>query len=218
MRAKVINETHTSGSKIKRLESEKVGYMELKKSDFRCGTCEYITEGGFCTHELVKSPVSVKHGCCNLYYPLKRDVVDEHDWSANRHDERSGDVYESLNEGSNKFKDEETEIKAQEIAEVIYSTYNGDDVDYEENSEDQERLEDALDEYFDTPDEIEELGDVDFVINNLTPEEIDNFHQILVDAGFIEKYYDDEEDTGVLDDNGNVIEDEMDRVDAEYDD
>lgn len=121
-----------------------------------------------------------------------------------------------INEGSNKFRDEETEVKAEEIATVIYSTFNGDDVDYEENDEDQERLEDALDQYFDTPDEMEELGSLEFIMQNMTTEEIDEIHQALVEAGFIEGY--DDEDTGVLDQNGNVIEDEMNRVDTEYDD
>jgi hypothetical protein len=121
----------------------------------------------------------------------------------------SEDMYESLNEGSNKFRDEETYAKAEEISSIVYDTYNGDDVEYEINDEDIKNLENALKEYINERiiiEDIEDLGDADWIIENLSENEIDEIYQSLVEAGFMESYDDDDDDTGVLDDDGNVTE------------
>ena len=80
------------------------------------------------------------------------------------------------------------ETMAFEIAQVVESTYNGDDVDYEPNEEDIQKLEDALKEYiFDLRiiEDVEDLSDQGWIIENLAEEEISEIYVSLVDAGFI---------------------------------
>jgi len=63
---------------IKRLKSPDVSYMELMKSKFRCNECSFY-EHDYCKNVKVKSKVS-SDGCCNLYYPKKRDEVNSKNW------------------------------------------------------------------------------------------------------------------------------------------
>jgi len=52
--------------------------MELMKSKFRCNECSFY-EHDYCKNVKVKSKVS-SDGCCNLYYPKKRDEVNSKNW------------------------------------------------------------------------------------------------------------------------------------------
>lgn len=68
-----------------RLESSKVNYMELKKSEFKCGHCEYSSKSGYCNHKDVLAQVNLEKGCCNLYEPTKQDKVSVSNWAVNTH-------------------------------------------------------------------------------------------------------------------------------------
>jgi hypothetical protein len=156
---------------------------------------------------------------------------------------------ESINEGSNKFRDEEIEQMANQIASIVYITYNGDDVDYEPNEEDTEEVKQIIKKNVDitklryvdedadideplTEDGLDVFGDEEWILNEVPEEDIESLYNAFLKSKFSNENVDDDddEDTGVLDKRGNVIntgdhvdlddddEDEMDRVDREYDD
>lgn len=53
----------------KRLQA--AGYMELDQAAgaFSCGNCRFSTRDGFCDNARIEAPVSLGHGCCNLFQP-----------------------------------------------------------------------------------------------------------------------------------------------------
>jgi hypothetical protein len=85
------------------------------------------------------------------------------------------------------------ENKAFEIAQVVESTYNGDDVDYEANDEDIETLESVIKDtvkkgylYLQEEDQdLEIFADSKWILDNVPAEEILLIYDALVDAGFI---------------------------------
>ena len=56
---------------LNRIASKHVGYMEISEEakGFACGSCRSPDEEGFCDNPDVKAYVSLKHGCCNYFYP-----------------------------------------------------------------------------------------------------------------------------------------------------
>lgn len=62
-----------SDEQLERLLSERVGYMELVEvaKGFACGACAaFEAEEDACRNEAVQAPVSARHGCCNLFWPV----------------------------------------------------------------------------------------------------------------------------------------------------
>ena len=83
MRAKLINEEYQiDESAIERLE--KVVYMELKDSEFKCGKCKFMGDDAFCAHKKIQAKVSRDNGCCNLFYPFYGGVVKPENWVVNK--------------------------------------------------------------------------------------------------------------------------------------
>lgn len=130
-----------------------------------------------------------------------------------------------INEGKNKFRDEEIESMAQEIASIVYITYNGDDVDYEPNDEDTEEVEQIINDnvdistlrYVDEDCDIDEpltkegldvFGDEEWILNNLPEEVIENLYNAFSESKYSNHPRDDDEDdedTGLLDKNGKRL-------------
>lgn len=56
---------------VARLLSERIGYMELVEvaKGFACGACVSF-EADECQNPAVLAPVSARHGCCNLFWPV----------------------------------------------------------------------------------------------------------------------------------------------------
>ncbi len=82
------------------------------------------------------------------------------------------------------FNELSLEDKAEEIETAVYTTYNGDDVDYDINDEDIVKLENLLDVIVNRSD-IEELGDMEWTLANLREDDIIEIYRRLVEHGFI---------------------------------
>ncbi len=73
MKDRLEHGAEVSDEQVERLLSERVGYMELVEvaKGFACGACAaFEAEEGACRNEAVRAPVSAKHGCCNLFWPV----------------------------------------------------------------------------------------------------------------------------------------------------
>jgi hypothetical protein len=81
--AKLDKTSDSKAQAIERLKSKEVVYMELKESKFKCGFCIFFKDG-YCNNKKIKAIVSGENGCCNLYTPKNKDVVDFDDWSINK--------------------------------------------------------------------------------------------------------------------------------------
>ena len=73
---------------LQRLQAPKVNYMEIIgfARGFSCGTCQFarILKGrGLCTHRDIQAPVSLSHGCCNLFSDPPNELPPQ-DWEAFR--------------------------------------------------------------------------------------------------------------------------------------
>jgi len=90
------------------------------------------------------------------------------------------------------------ENMAFEIAQVIESTYSGDDVDYEPNEEDIATLEEVLEDYVEV-DDIEEMSEPGWIAENFTSDEVSEIYVALVDAGFIDSGDFPDEDNNTFD-------------------
>lgn len=68
-------------AEVNRLLSPKVSYMEIDYvgatnfGGFSCGTCVFATPQGSCGNRFVLAPVSLTHGCCNLFEPAVGSIV-----------------------------------------------------------------------------------------------------------------------------------------------
>jgi len=78
----------------------------------------------------------------------------------------------------------DAESMAFEIAQVVQSTYSGDDVVYETNQQDLSILQEIIEEYVET-DDIEEMADVEWIKQNLSDDQISEIYTSLIDEGFI---------------------------------
>ena len=74
----VENKTLTQNDKatLKRIANKSVGYMEISEEakGFACGSCRSPDEKGFCDNPEVKAYISMKHGCCNHFYPKEAKI------------------------------------------------------------------------------------------------------------------------------------------------
>jgi hypothetical protein len=98
-------------------------------------------------------------------------------------------VYESVGDYSS------TENMAQNIASHVYVIYHGDDIAYRPNEKDKAKLKELIksvidtsyiknDKYFDT------FGDEEWILNNLTDEEINNlYHTLRKRENYVKKRY-----------------------------
>ena len=85
------------------------------------------------------------------------------------------------------------ESKIFQISHAVYTTFNGDDVEYEPNEKDQNELiqliklsidtSDLKDEDGDPIKYFDELGDDEYVENNLTEEQIDLLYNAMKEKG-----------------------------------
>ncbi len=82
----IINEEVKNVAEVKeaieRLKSKDVVYMELQESTFSCSQCIFFKEG-YCKNKKILAIVSPR-GCCNLYFPAKKDEKPSENWQINK--------------------------------------------------------------------------------------------------------------------------------------
>ena len=137
-----------------------------------------------------------------------------------------------INEGSNKFIDEEIEQMASEIASIVYMTYNGDDVDYDPNEEDTAEVEQIIKDNVDisklryvdeaanideplTEDGLDVFGDEEWIINQVPEEDIKNLSNAFKNS----KYSNDmgEDVTDDLEDDDDDLDESLNESDKSDD-
>lgn len=61
---------------LKRISGKHVGYMEIsaEAKGFACGDCRSPDKEAFCQNPDVEAYVSLKHGCCNYFYPAEAKI------------------------------------------------------------------------------------------------------------------------------------------------
>ena len=137
-----------------------------------------------------------------------------------------------INEGSNKFIDEEIEQMASEIASIVYMTYNGDDVDYDPNEEDTAEVEQIIKDNVDisklryvdeaanideplTEDGLDVFGDEEWIINQVPEEDIKNLFNAFENS----KYSNDmgEDVTDDLEDDDDDLDESLNESDKSDD-
>lgn len=119
----IISQTDNNDA-INRLKSNDVVYMELKESKFMCGFCVFFKDR-FCNNNKIKSIVSGDKGCCNLYSPKAKDIVESNEWALNIKNKESIDESKKSEYDTNKGALMRSKTISQEMKDEILKYFNG---------------------------------------------------------------------------------------------